>query len=164
MPIYDDIVANAKVDYVAGGAAQNAARAAAVRLCPIHLRKSPSLYSSTSSLLALSPTLDLSVMTISCRPSKRPTRPKVFTLPTKSNLPQPELVLVQSSSPATTDTCVLLFELPRNSLLITSPNPRLPVSLIPPNSSTSRVTSSLTVSNLLCKSQRLTAQRARLSS
>lgn len=30
MPIYDDIVANAKVDYVAGGAAQNAARAAAV--------------------------------------------------------------------------------------------------------------------------------------
>lgn len=29
MPIYDDIVANAKVDYVAGGAAQNAARAAA---------------------------------------------------------------------------------------------------------------------------------------
>jgi adenosine kinase len=32
MPIYDDIVANAKVDYVAGGAAQNAARAAAVGL------------------------------------------------------------------------------------------------------------------------------------
>ncbi|WWC58996.1 uncharacterized protein I303_101542 [Kwoniella dejecticola CBS 10117] len=29
MPIYDDIVANAKVQYVAGGAAQNAARAAA---------------------------------------------------------------------------------------------------------------------------------------
>ena len=32
MPIYDDIVANAKVAYVAGGAAQNAARAAAVGL------------------------------------------------------------------------------------------------------------------------------------
>jgi hypothetical protein len=38
---YDDIVANAKVTYVAGGAAQNAARAAAVspstnklKLCP----------------------------------------------------------------------------------------------------------------------------------
>jgi adenosine kinase len=34
MPIYDDIVANAKVDYVAGGAGQNAARAAAVSPYP----------------------------------------------------------------------------------------------------------------------------------
>ena len=41
MPIYDDIVANAKVDYVAGGAAQNAARAAAVSLL-YYYTKSPS--------------------------------------------------------------------------------------------------------------------------
>lgn len=32
MPIYEDIVANAEVTYVAGGAAQNAARAASVSL------------------------------------------------------------------------------------------------------------------------------------
>lgn len=32
MPIYEDIVANADVTYVAGGAAQNAARGASVSL------------------------------------------------------------------------------------------------------------------------------------
>jgi hypothetical protein len=59
MPIYDDIVANAKVDYVAGGAAQNAARAAAVGSC-LHNERRPKLSFSTSSPPALSHTSDLS--------------------------------------------------------------------------------------------------------
>lgn len=39
MPIYDDIVANADVTYVAGGAAQNAARGASVSRSFSYLRR-----------------------------------------------------------------------------------------------------------------------------
>lgn len=40
MPIYEDIVANSEVTYVAGGAAQNAARAASVSRSKLQLGRS----------------------------------------------------------------------------------------------------------------------------